>query len=129
MLLAAAELLPRMVPWPVGDGNWVNLKSVDADSRLLCRSSKLTEGRNSNEVAESFTSSDRPFLPPKEKREWLLEEEALSIGASVVGRAMEPILVGLALRDLLDKTKQEQGQPNRRTGMSNGVGVRRVSWR
>ena len=75
-----------MVPWPVGSGNWVSLKSVEAVSRLLCRSSKLTEGRKSNEVAGSVTSSDRPFLPPNENREWLLEDEALSIGASVVGR-------------------------------------------
>lgn len=37
----------RMLPWPVGDGNWVSLKSVDADSRLLWRSSKLTEGKKS----------------------------------------------------------------------------------
>jgi hypothetical protein len=87
----------------VGDGNWVSLKSVEANSRLLCRSSKLTEGRNSNEGWESVTSSDRPFLPPKEKREWLFEDEALSIGAlSRVGRGMEPSLVGLALRDLLN---------------------------
>lgn len=86
MLCDASVLPPRIVPWPVGDGNWVSLKSVEADSRLLCRSSKLTEGRNSNEVVLSFTSSDRPFLPPKENREWLLEDEALSIGASTVGR-------------------------------------------
>jgi hypothetical protein len=100
--------LPRIVPWPVGDGNCVSLKSVEAVSRLLCRSSKLTEGRNSNEVAESVTSSGRPFLPPKENREWLFEDEALSIGASRVGREMEPALVGLGLRNLLDwknKTK------------------------
>lgn len=37
----------RILPWPVGEGNWVNLKSVDADSKLLCRSSKLTEGKKS----------------------------------------------------------------------------------
>ena len=110
MLCAASALLPRMVPWPVGDGNWVSLKSVEADSKLLCRSSKLTEGRNSNEAVLSVTSSDRPFLPPKENREWLLEDEALSIGASMVGRWMEPepILVGLGLRALLD-CKTEQG--------------------
>jgi hypothetical protein len=69
MLCAARALLPRIVPWPVGDGNWVSLKSVEADSRLLCRSSKLTEGRNSNEVLLSVTSSATPFLPPKENRE------------------------------------------------------------
>lgn len=38
-----------MLPCPVGEGNWVSLKSVEADSRLLWRSSKLTEGRKSNE--------------------------------------------------------------------------------
>lgn len=38
---------PSMLPFPVGEGNWVNLNSVEADSRLLCRSSKLTEGRKS----------------------------------------------------------------------------------
>lgn len=37
----------RVVPCPVGIGNWVNLKSLEADSRLLWRSSKLTEGRKS----------------------------------------------------------------------------------
>jgi hypothetical protein len=115
MLCAARPLPPpRMVPWPVGDGNWVSLKSVEADSKLLCRSSKLTEGRNSNEVAGSVTSSGRPFRPPKEKREWLLEEEALSIGASSVGRWMEPILVGLLLRDLLKgKTRDGLARPSR----------------
>jgi len=61
---------PRMLPCPVGDGNCVSLKSVDADSRLLWRSSKLTEGRKSNEVVvESAISSDAPLLPPKENRE------------------------------------------------------------
>lgn len=74
----------------------MSLKSVEADSRLLWRSSKLTEGRNSKDaLAMSVTLLDTPFPAPKEKREWLLEEEALSIGASTVGRLMEPILVGL----------------------------------
>jgi hypothetical protein len=83
------------------------LKSAEADSRLLWRSSKLTEGRNSKDVVLSVTSSDRPFLPPKENKEWLLDDEALSIGASIVGRRMEPILVGLAFSVLLNfKTKQ-----------------------
>jgi len=43
----------RMLPCPVGDGNWANLKSVEADSRLLWRSSKLTEGKKSKEVVVS----------------------------------------------------------------------------
>jgi hypothetical protein len=97
----------------VGDGNWVSLKSAEADSRLLCRSSKLTEGRKSNEVAVSVTSSGRPCLPPKEKREWLFEDEALSIGASVVGQRPGPSLVGLPETVLLDcKTNQSQGACN-----------------
>jgi hypothetical protein len=37
----------RMLPCPVGEGNWESLKSVEADSRLLWRSSKLTDGRKS----------------------------------------------------------------------------------
>jgi hypothetical protein len=107
---ALCAALPRIVPWPVGDGNCVSLKSVEAVSRLLCRSSKLTEGRKSNEVAGSVTSPGRPFLPPKENREWLFEDEALSIGAaSRVGREMEPTLVGLELRDLLDCKNKTQG--------------------
>lgn len=97
---------PRMLPWPVGEGNWVSLKSAEADSKLLWRSSKLTDGRNSKDVVVlSVTSSGRPSLPPKENKEWLFEDEALSIGASIVGR-MEPILVGLGFSVLLNcKTK------------------------
>ncbi len=93
------------MPCPVGEGNWVSLKSVEADSRRLWRSSKLTEGRKSNEpVVVSLTSftAETPFLPPKEKSEWLLEDEALSIGPSTGGnRRTEPILVGLAFSFLL----------------------------
>lgn len=37
----------RILPSPVGEGNCVSLKSVEADSILVCRSSKLTEGRKS----------------------------------------------------------------------------------
>jgi hypothetical protein len=82
------------------------LKSVEADSKLLWRSSKLTEGRKSKVVVVSFTSSDAPFLPPKENREWLLEDEALSIGASLtVGRrGTGPFLAGLAFSLLLIHT-------------------------
>lgn len=40
-----------MLPTPLGAGNCVSLKSVDADSILACRSSKLTEGRKSREPA------------------------------------------------------------------------------
>ncbi len=72
MTLTPRSLSPRMLPWPVGEGNWVSLKSVEADSRLLWRSSKLTEGRKSKDVVvESPMSSDAPFpfLPPNENRE------------------------------------------------------------
>jgi hypothetical protein len=54
MLLSSAPWGSRMPPSPVGDGNWVSLKSVEADSILLCRSSKLTEGKKSKDVVESF---------------------------------------------------------------------------
>lgn len=36
-----------------GEGNWASLNSVEADSRLLWRSSKLTEGRKSKELLGS----------------------------------------------------------------------------
>jgi hypothetical protein len=98
---------PSMLPDPVGEGNWVNLKSDEADSRLLCRSSKLTEGRKSKEpVVESPTSLGPPFLAPKEKRLWLLEVVALSIETSAVGRRKEPIFVGLAFSLLLFAMKE-----------------------
>lgn len=98
-------------PWSLGGGNWVSLKSVEAVSKLLWRSSKLTEGRKSNEVdVVSFTSLDAPFLPPKENREWLLDDEALSIGASAVGRRRAPILVGLAFSLRLEAMTSKQCQ-------------------
>jgi len=99
-ILPAMPWASRMLPWPVGEGNWVSLKSVEADSRLLWRSSKLTEGRKSYEPMGSITSSDArlaPFLP-KENREWLLADDALSIGAASEGRcAVEACFAGLAL--------------------------------
>ena len=96
-------------PWSLGGGNWVSLQSVEAVSKLLWRSSKLTEGRKSNEVdVVSFTSLGAPFLPPKENREWLLEDEALSIGASAVGRRRAPILVGLAFSLRLEAMTRKQ---------------------
>lgn len=71
----------RMLPWPDGEGNWVSLNSVEADSRLLWRSSKLTEGKNSKElVVLSPMSLAAPFRP-KEKSEWLLDDDAWSIGS------------------------------------------------
>lgn len=105
----------RMLPWPVGEGNCVSLKSVEADSRLLWRSSKLTEGRKSKDaVVESVGSSVAPFLPPKEKREWLLADEALSIGASAVDRRMDPIFVGLVL--VLPLSATDEKLADRETG-------------
>lgn len=85
----------NILPWPVGEGNWVSLKSVEAVSKLLCRSSKLTEGRKSNEAVVSPRSSAGSFLLPNENSEWLLAEEALSIGASREGRPEVTFGVGL----------------------------------
>jgi hypothetical protein len=68
MLLSSLLFVSRMPPSPVGDGNWVSLKSVEADSILLCRSSKLTEGKKSKEAVESFNWFDSPSRL-KEKRE------------------------------------------------------------
>lgn len=103
---------PRMLPCPFGEGNWVSLKSVEADSRLLWRSSKLTEGRKSRGpvvLSPRFVAFERPFRPPKGKRERLFEDVALSIGASIDGnRRRDPILVGLAFSLLLDGTKKKQ---------------------
>jgi hypothetical protein len=73
------------------------LKSVEAVSKLLWRSSKLTEGRKSKEADVFPTSSEGSFLRPNENSEWLLAEEALSIGASREGRSTVMFLVGLGL--------------------------------
>jgi hypothetical protein len=102
------------------------LNSVEADSRLVCKSSKLTEGRNSKEVAVSATSSGTPFLPPKEKREWLFEDEALSIGASRVGRRMEPILVGLPVSDLLNRKTKARLADSSQEQTSSDIQYRRA---
>lgn len=59
-------------------------------------------------MVESPISSGAPFLPPKEKREWLLADEALSIGESTADRRMEPILVGLAFSLLLSRAKKNK---------------------
>lgn len=88
---------PNILPWPVGDGNSVSLNSVEAVSKLLWRSSKLTDGRKSNEAVVSPPSSAGSFLLPNENSEWLLAEEALSIGALREGRPTAMFLVGLAL--------------------------------
>jgi hypothetical protein len=74
--LSAREESWRMLPFPVGEGNWVSLKSVEAVSRLLWRSSKLTEGRKSRDVLDSPKLVGAPPFRPNEKREWLLDEDA-----------------------------------------------------
>jgi hypothetical protein len=71
--MVAASCFPaaNILPWPAGDGNCVSLKSVEADSKLLCKSSKLTEGKKSNEALVSLSpkSAKVPFRGPKENRE------------------------------------------------------------
>lgn len=54
ILVSSKPRASRMLPSPVGEGNWVSLNSVEADSMLLWRSSKLTEGRKSNDALGSF---------------------------------------------------------------------------
>lgn len=74
--------LSRMAPSPLGEGNWVRVNSVEAEAMLVWRSSKLTEGRKSWGAARwSADEPASPFRAPKDKRECLLEAEALSIGA------------------------------------------------
>lgn len=80
LVLCLAGLMSRMLPSPVGEGNCVNLKSVDADSILACKSSKLTEGRKSNEPEGLCRASPFRF---NEKCDWLLDE--VSIGAFDTG--------------------------------------------
>lgn len=80
----------------VGEGNCVSLKLVEVDLRLFWRLLKLIEGRNLKDVLVMLVMLlDMLFLVLKEKREWLLEEEVLSIGVLMVGCLMELILVGL----------------------------------
>ena len=71
---------------------------MEADSRLLWRSSKLTEGRNSKELEESPGPLDAAFRP-KEKREWLLDEDACSIGSAneldAVAEELSRLFMGL----------------------------------
>lgn len=38
-----------ILPSPIGEGGRLNFKLFEADSMLLCRSSKLVEGRNSTD--------------------------------------------------------------------------------
>lgn len=76
----------RMLLAPVGEGNCVSVNSVDADSMLVCRSSKLTEGRKSNEPAVWPVDCGVSPLRPKSRSEWLFEDDALSIGAFEAAR-------------------------------------------
>lgn len=101
MLLLLSSSMPCdsiIWPCPVGEGNWVSLKSVDADSKLLWRSSKLTDGRKSYAAPvvspPAATSEPPPFLP-KENREWLLDDDALSIGPPTDNRFVCERFVGL----------------------------------
>lgn len=82
MLAFSVGFCSRMLPCPVGDGNWANLKSVEADSRLLWRSSKLTEGRKSKEVVVSPKSfEDEGSFRRSENNVWELAGAVLIIGA------------------------------------------------
>lgn len=77
---SAAICRSRMLPSPVGDGNWSSLKSVDADSMLACRSSKLTEGRKSS-VPGFWPLFILAVSELPEKNVWPTVEDVLSIGA------------------------------------------------
>lgn len=101
-----------MLPSPVGEGNWVSCrKSPDVeDSMLLWKSSKLTWGRKLYCVESSCStrsgSGPGPFRP-KENREWLLEEDALSIEVPDTDeRFVWRCLVGLGISPLLLFLKQ-----------------------
>jgi hypothetical protein len=63
LLLSSAPWASRLSPSPVEDGNWVSLKSVEAVSILLCRSSKLTDGKKSKDAVELIL-----FPIPTERR-------------------------------------------------------------
>lgn len=85
-------------PAPAGIGNCANLKSVEMDSRLLCKSSKLTEGRKSSGPGVVSPTSLLPPSRPKVNSEWLLDEEACSIGPFRIERVVgvvEDVYTGL----------------------------------
>lgn len=87
---------PRILPWPVGEGKAVNLNSVEADSMLLWRSSKFTEGRKSYEPVVSAVSCAAPFPPPNENKGWVFEDvEALSIGPFFEGSLTGETVLGM----------------------------------
>lgn len=74
----------RIFPCPVGDGNCASLKSVEPVSRLLWRSSKLTDGRKSkDEVVSPKSVDDAGPFRLDENRGWVLVDAVLSIGSSV----------------------------------------------
>lgn len=102
-----------MLPSPGGEGNWVNFRASDA-SMLVWKSSKLTSGRKPYWVVEmelslSGATASGPenssavgAYRPKEKSEWLFEDEAESMGLSTVGeRFAWRFLVGLGISLLL----------------------------
>lgn len=73
----------RIFPCPVGDGNCASLKSVEPVSRLLWRSSKLTDGRKSkDEVASPKSVDDAGPFRFDENRGRALVDAGLSIGSS-----------------------------------------------
>jgi hypothetical protein len=73
---------PTAVRSSVGDGDSVvNFSSLEADSILVWRSSKLTEGRKSYVVPVLLAELAVSPFRPKEKRVWLLADDALSMGA------------------------------------------------
>lgn len=68
----------------MGDGNCASLKSVGPVSRLLWRSSKLTDGRKSkDEVVSPKSVDDAGPFRLDENRGWALVDAVLSIGSSV----------------------------------------------
>lgn len=78
VFIASAGLFPPTILRSV-TGWDSKLKSFDAVAILLWRSSKLGEGKKSKEPLK-FSSAG--WYPPKEKREWLLAAEALSVVGS-----------------------------------------------
>lgn len=73
-------------PGTGGDGNWASLNSVEPVSRLLWRSSKLTDGRKSkDEVVSPRSADDAGAFRLDENRGWVLVDAVLSIGSSVEG--------------------------------------------
>ena len=81
-------LVSRILPCPAGDGNCASLYSVEPVSRLLWRSSKLTDGRKSKDdaVSPKLLVDDAASFCLSENRGWALADAVLSIGSSVERR-------------------------------------------